>query len=82
MLFGWFNIPFFCSLTRGIGRNGWMVDGKLCAFVTLHGILIQNGHKQDLGMKGVFERCEFFYQITSDFLFFTNHYCVNRHPSE
>jgi len=60
MLFGWFNIPFFCSLTRGIGRNGWMVDGRLCAFVTLHGILIQNGHKQDLGTKGVFERCEFF----------------------
>lgn len=71
MLFGWFNISFFCSLNRGIGRNGWMVDGRLCAFVTLHGILIQNGHKQDLGTKGVFEKCEFFYQITSHFLFFT-----------
>jgi hypothetical protein len=45
----------------GIGRNGWMVDGRLYAFVTHHGILIQNGHKQDLETNWVFERCEFFY---------------------
>ena len=58
----------------GIGRNGWMVDGRLYAFVTHHGILIQNGHKQDL------ERCEFFYQITSHFLFFTKSFLCQKAP--
>ena len=64
----------------GIGRNGWMVDVKLCAFVTHHGILIQNGHKQDLETNGVFEKCEFFYQITSHFLFFTKSFLCQKAP--